>query len=72
MALLQSDLFNSPYAGVFCTTNDILTLIPPGIPKDDIDAISDALGTTVESVTIGGSRVAVSYTHLTLPTTPYV
>ena len=57
MALLQRDLFNSPYAGVFCTTNDVLTLIPPGIPKDDIEAISGALGTTVEPVTIGGSRV---------------
>jgi translation initiation factor 6 len=32
-------------------------LIPPGIPKDDIEAISGALGTTVEPVTIGGSRV---------------
>ena len=57
MALLQRDLFNSPYAGVFCATNDVLTLIPPGIPKDDTEAISDALGTTVEPVTIGGSRV---------------
>ena len=57
MALLQRDLFNSPYVGVFCTTNEVLTLIPPGIPKDDVEAISGALGTTVESVTIGGSRV---------------
>jgi len=57
MALLQRDLFNSPYAGVFGTTNDVLTLIPPGIPKDDMEAISGALGTTVEPVTIGGSRV---------------
>ena len=57
MALLQRDLFNSPYAGVFCTTNDVLTLIPPGIPQDDIVAISEALETTVEPITIGGSRV---------------
>ena len=57
MALLQRDLFNSPYVGVFCTTNEVLTLIPPGIPKDDVEAISGALGTTVEPVTIGGSRV---------------
>ena len=42
MALLQRDVFNSPYAGVFCTTNDVLTLIPPGIPKDDVEAISGA------------------------------
>ena len=32
MALVQKDLFNSPYAGVFCATNDNLTLVPPGIP----------------------------------------
>ena len=57
MALLQRDLFNSPYAGVFCATNDVLTLVPPGIPEDDIAAISEALETTIESVTIGGSRV---------------
>ena len=57
MALLQRDLFNSPYAGVFCTTNEVLTLVPPGIPEDDIVAISEALETTLESVTIGGSRV---------------
>ncbi len=57
MALLQRDLFNSPYSGVFCTTNDVLTLVPPGIPKDDLESISEALGTKVEVITIGGSRV---------------
>tara|TARA_B100001750_G_C15412071_1_gene548292 strand:- start:326 stop:1003 length:678 start_codon:yes stop_codon:yes gene_type:complete len=57
MALLQRDLFNSPYSGVFCTTNDVLTLVPPGIPKDDLESISEALETKVEVITIGGSRV---------------
>ena len=57
MALLQKDLFNSPYSGVFCATNDSLTLIPPGTPEDDMEAISEALGTTVEVTTIGGSSV---------------
>ena len=57
MALLQKDLFNSPYSGVFCVTNDLLTLVPPGIPDDDMAAIGDALGTTVEVITIGGSSV---------------
>ena len=57
MALLQKDLFNSPYSGVFCVTNDLLTLVPPGIPDDDVAAIGDALGTTVKVITIGGSSV---------------
>ena len=57
MALVQKDLFNSPYAGVFCATNDFLTLVPPGIPEDDMEAISEALGTKLEVVTLGGSRV---------------
>ena len=57
MALLQKDHFNSPYSGVFCVTNDLLTLVPPGIPDDDMAAIGDALGTTVEVITIGGSSV---------------
>ena len=57
MALLQKDLFNSPYSGVFCVTNDLLTLVPPGIPDDDMTAIGEALGTTVEVITIGGSSV---------------
>ena len=57
MALLQKDLFNSPYSGVFCATNDLLTLIPPGIPEDDMEAISEALGTTIRVITIGGSSV---------------
>ena len=57
MALLQKDLFNSPYSGVFCATNDLLTLIPPGIPEDDMGAISEALSTKVEVITIGGSSV---------------
>ncbi len=57
MVLLQKDLFNSPYSGVFCASNDLLTLIPPGIPKDDMEAISEALGTNVEVITIGGSSV---------------
>ena len=49
--------FNSPYSGVFCVTNDLLTLVPPGIPDDDVAAIGDALGTTVKVITIGGSSV---------------
>ena len=57
MALVQKDLFNSPYAGVFCATNDYLTLVPPGIPKDDMEEISEALGTKLEIITLGGSRV---------------
>jgi len=57
MALVQKDLFNSPYAGVFCSTNDNLTLVPPGIPVDDMEAISEALGTKLEIITLGGSRV---------------
>ena len=57
MALLQKDLFNSPYSVVFCVTNDLLTLVPPGIPDDDMAAIGEALGTTVEVITIGGSSV---------------
>ena len=57
MALLQKDLFNSPYSGVFCATNDLVTLVPPGIPDDDMEAISEALGTKVEVITIGGSSV---------------
>ena len=57
MALVQKDLFNSPYAGVFCATNDYLTLVPPGIPKDDMAELSEALGTKLEIITLGGSRV---------------
>jgi len=57
MALIQKNLFNSPYSGVFCATNDTLTLIPPGIPEDDMQAISEALGTQSEVITIGGSSV---------------
>ena len=57
MALLQKDLFNSPYSGVFCATNDLVTLVAPGIPDDDMEAISEALGTKVEVITIGGSSV---------------
>ena len=57
MTLLQKDLFNSPYSGVFCATNDLVTLVPPGIPEDDMEAISEALGTKVEVITIGGSSV---------------
>ena len=57
MALLQKNLFNSPYAGVYSVTNDKLTLLPPGIPKDDMSEISEALGTKVEIITIGGSSV---------------
>ena len=57
MALVQRDLFNSPYAGVFCATNDNLTLVPPGIPADDMEIIAEALGTKVEIITLGGSRV---------------
>ena len=57
MALLQKDLFNSPYSGVFCASNALVTIIPPGIPKDDMEALSEALGTKVEVITIGGSSV---------------
>lgn len=57
MALIQKDLFNSPYSGVFCVTNDSVTLVPPGIPSDDMDSVSEALGTKISVVTVGGSSV---------------
>ncbi len=57
MALIQKNLFNSPYSGVFCATNDNLTFVPPGIPEDDMQAISDALNTEIEVITVGGSSV---------------
>ena len=57
MGLQQLDLFNSPYAGIFCATNDELTLVPPGIPADDREAVAEALGTTVVEVTVGGGRL---------------
>ena len=57
MALLQKNLFNSPYAGVYSLSNDKVTLLPPGIPEDDMSEISEALGTKVEIITIGGSSV---------------
>lgn len=57
MPLLQKNLFNSPYAGVFSATNDKLTFLPPGIPEDDMDDISQALSTEIEIVTVGGSSV---------------
>ena len=47
MTLLQKDLFNSPYSGVFCVTNDLLTLVPPGIPDDDMAAIQNVLSPSV-------------------------
>ena len=37
--------------------NDNLTLVPPGIPKDDMAELSEALGTKLEIITLGGSRV---------------
>ena len=57
MALLQKNLFNSPYAGVYSLSNDKVTFLPPGIPEDDMSEISEALGTKVEIITIGGSSV---------------
>jgi len=57
MALLQKNLFNSPYSGVFCASNDNLTFLPPGVPEDDMSDISEALGTKIEIITIGGSSV---------------
>jgi translation initiation factor 6 len=57
MALLRQDLFNSPYVGVFCAVSDALALLPPGIPADDHEAISEALGAPVIEATVGGSRV---------------
>ncbi|OIR12578.1 MAG: hypothetical protein BEU05_03050 [Marine Group III euryarchaeote CG-Bathy2] len=57
MALLRQDLFNSPYVGVFCAVSEAVALLPPGIPADDREAISEALGAPVIEATVGGSRV---------------
>ncbi|MEC7930577.1 MAG: translation initiation factor IF-6 [Candidatus Thermoplasmatota archaeon] len=57
MALLRQDLFNSPYVGVFCAVSDALALLPPGIPADDRESISETLGAPVIEATVGGSRV---------------
>lgn len=57
MALIQRDLFNSPYSGVFCTTSEKLTLLPPGLSEEEYRDIEEALDTKVEIITVGGSRV---------------
>ena len=57
MSLIQRDLFNSPYSGVFCATSEKLTLLPPGLSEEEYEDIGKALDTKVEIITIGGSRV---------------
>ena len=57
MSLIQRDLFNSPYSGVFCATSEKLTLLPPGLLKEEYEDIGKALDTEIEIITIGGSRV---------------
>ena len=57
MSLIQRDLFNSPYSGVFCATSEKLTLLPPGLSEEAYEDIGKALDTKVEIITIGGSRV---------------
>ena len=36
MALIQRDLFNSPYSGIFCVTSEKLTLLPPGLSEEEL------------------------------------
>ena len=57
MSFIQRDLFNSPYSGVFCATSERLTLLPPGLLKEEYEDIGKALDTEIEIITIGGSRV---------------
>jgi len=57
MALIQRDLFNSPYSGIFCVTSEKLTLLPPGLSEEEYRDIGKALDTEVEIITVGGSRV---------------
>ena len=53
---------------VLCWGNAPVTGIVPGINN----AISVAAGTRHTCAALSTGRVTVSYTHLTLPTTPYV
>ena len=55
------------------TTNSCVAILEGGEPKVIPNAEGDRTTPSVIAVTKEGERiVAVSYTHLTLPTTPYV
>ena len=42
------------------------------VPGKKLEALGVVRGSTVQSRNLGHDLMAVSYTHLTLPTTPYV
>ena len=57
MAILSSDVFGSPYVGLYCMCTDDLALVPLGITKRKVESFRETLGVNVLATNIGGCRL---------------
>jgi translation initiation factor 6 len=55
--LRKLDFAGNPYLGVFCASNEELTVLSPGIAPGEARRLEEALETVVVRTTLGGSTV---------------
>ena len=61
MPVILSDIFGDPNIGVFCFTNETVTILPAGMSGQKIASFREALGVKVCSVGIADSRLVGVY-----------
>lgn len=61
MPVILSDMFGDPNIGVFCFTNETVTILPAGISSQKVASFREALGAEVVAVGIADSRLVGVY-----------
>jgi len=55
--VIFSDIFGSPYIGVYCFSNESLAIMPSGTPQKKVERFQQCLGVEVCVSNMGGSRL---------------
>lgn len=58
MAIVRADVYGSPNIGIYCHSNEVTAILPPGLPKRKIDRFRKCLGVQLCVSNIGGSALA--------------
>jgi len=57
LTIILADVFGSPNIGVYCSCNEKVAIVPPGLTNRKISQLAETLGVSVCKTTIGGSTL---------------
>jgi len=55
MEIVKLSVYGNSNIGVYIFANNKIALVPPGLPRDDLDLISEVLGVNLVEFRVGGS-----------------